>query len=132
SADARRDPLFPPQLSAERARLERLARLAAAREEPCRSSAGAIDYGGLRPTGRRRTRLRRQAARGGRRSRIPRLRRYGARLPALWRRARYRECRGSGLLRGVTPGVRKGACMKSDLKTRHGGRILAEALAAQG
>jgi acetolactate synthase-1/2/3 large subunit len=36
------------------------------------------------------------------------------------------------MLRGVAPGVREGDGMKSDLKTRHGGRILADALAAQG
>src|SRR4051795_4321815 len=36
------------------------------------------------------------------------------------------------MLCGAARRIREGACMKSDLKTRHGGKILADALAAQG
>src|SRR2546425_4531215 len=36
------------------------------------------------------------------------------------------------MLRGAARRIRKGGGMKSDLKTRHGGKILADALAAQG
>src|SRR5437868_4304004 len=77
-------------------------------------------------------RLRREAARRRRRGRLPRIRGHGARLPALRRRPRHGQCRCRRLLCGIAARFRKGAGMKPDLKTRHGGRILADALAAQG
>src|SRR5213076_3185635 len=67
-----------------------------------------------------------------RRGGVSRVQRHGARLPAVRRRPRHRQHRGGRLLRRVARRVRKGAGMKSDLKTRQGGRILADALVAQG
>src|SRR5207302_554451 len=57
---------------------------------------------------------------------------HGAWLCAFRRRAGYGQCGRGGVLRRAAPRVRGRGGMKPDLKTRHGGRILADALAAQG
>src|SRR5262245_28955929 len=105
--------------------------------EPCRPAVGVRPDRGLRPACRRRPRLRGAAGGGGRTGRLQGVWRHGARLHPLRRRAGRRKCGRGGMLRAPEEQVFRRAFgenerMKSDLKTRHGGRILADALAAQG